>query len=199
MDDLFTTIDLDADRARRAAEREAKGSPGAGMPIILGGETVAVLPPEVPVDAFASLRMLDADISLIIRQSMEAARGSGTAQDTTNLVIDLLSQNPNLPTNALDIIRDVAKGVIGEEGVNNFMAKRPSPQDIATLVKFIIRFYGVTLGESSPSSDSSTDEARTDGADGGTSNGTSSTTSTSTSEASTDAPAIPASSVPVGS
>jgi hypothetical protein len=203
--DDFIGIDLDADRARRTAEREAKAAgSGDGLPIRLGGETVAVLPPEVAVDVFAPLRALDSDISLIIRQTMESAKGNSSAQATTDLVIDLLTQNPALPTTALDIVREAAERLVGAEAVAKFMEARPSAQDVAALLKGVFRFYGLTLGESSPSSDSSTDGQRTGESGGETSPGTSSTTSVSTSEASTPAPVAPAlagssSSAPAGS
>lgn len=195
MDDLFTSIDLDADRARRAAEREAKGSPSGGVPIILGGETVATLPVEVPVDVFAPIRGLDQELALIIDRSVKAARGETSQQATTDLVIDLLITNPSLPSNAIDIATQITVNLIGQEGLDALMAHRPSGQDVAVLVKGVFRFYGLSLGESLPSSDSSTGGGTDENA-GETSNGTSSTTSDSTSEESTDVPETTASSAP---
>ena len=92
--------------------------------------------------------------------------------------------------NALDTFRQVAANLLTEDGLAALLANRPSGQDVAFLIKGVFRFYGVTLGEASPSSDSSTGDS------GGTSSGTSSTTSDSTPATSGPTPEIPASSEP---
>ena len=175
-DDLI--LDLDSARQQRAAQREGKKQP---LPIRVGGETIATLPVELPVDVLAPLRNLDGDLTLLMREAVNAQRNGSTAEskmDVTELVIDLLANNPRLPVNALDTFAEVAKGLLGDDGYATLIAQRLSGQDIAFLVKGVFRFYGLTLGEASPSSDSPT------GVSGGTSSGTSSITSDSTPEGS---------------
>lgn len=186
MSDDDLVLDLDANRKQRAAEREGKKQ---DLPIRLGGEVIAILPVELPVDVLAPLRELDGDITLILREAMNSARHGATDEakwNTTELVVDVLASNPALPVQALDVIVKVGKNLLTEEGFDRLVASRPSQQDYAFLVKGVFRFYGLTLGEASPSSDSSTDS-------GGTSNGTSSTTSDSTPEPSGTAPETPTS------
>lgn len=180
MSDDLEVLDLDAERSARAAEREGKGK---ALPIRFGGENIATLPVELPVDVLAPLRNLDGDLTLILRQAMQASRGGANEKfEATELVVDVLASNPALPVTALNTLTQVAKNLLTDEGFDRLMAQRPSAQDFATLVKGVFRFYGLSLGEASPSSDSSTDS-------GTTSPGTSSTTSDSTPEASGTTPA----------
>lgn len=194
MTENLDALDLDFARQQRAAEREGKKK---NLPLRVGGEEIAVLPVELPVDVLAPLRSLDGDLTLLLREAVQSAKrggGSGTVDwDITELVIDLLANNPRLPVNFLDTLRDVAANLLGDEGLAKLLANRPSGQDIAFLVKGVFQFYGVTLGEASPSSDSSTGDS------GGTSNGTSSTTSTSTPDESGETQTTPTSSEPVAS
>jgi hypothetical protein len=166
-------LDLDSERKQRAAQREGAGEP---LPIVLGGEVIATLPSELPVDVLAPLRLLDADLTLILRQAMQASMNQGSVGDVTELVVDVIAQNPALPMTALDTFGEVAKRLLTDEGFAKLLANRPSPQDYAALVKGVFRFYGVTLGEASPSSASPTGDA------GETLSGTSSTNSASTPE-----------------
>jgi hypothetical protein len=190
MIDTFDGLDLDAERAVRAASREGRGQT---YPIRLGGGIVATLPTELPVDVLAPLRALDGDLTLILRQAMEATKGGANARmDATELVVDVLIANPSLPVTAIDIVRDVAVNLLGQEGFAALLAARPSSQDYAALIKGVFRFYGLTLGEALPSSDSSTDV-------GATSSTTSSENLESTPEDSGPPPAHQGSWEPVGS
>lgn len=190
-DENELVLDLDAEREQRAAKREGKAQT---MPIRLGGKVVATLPAELPVEVLEPLRNLDGDLTLIIRQAMQAQKANDetTVQDVTDLVIDVLANNPALPVQALSTVRKVTANLLTEDGLAAFMEQRPSPQDIAALAKGVFRFYGLSLGEASPSSDSSTD-------DGGTSSGTSSTTSGSMPEDSGTTPESEPSLEPAGS
>jgi hypothetical protein len=174
-DDNFEVLDLDAERKTRAAEREGKQRP---LPIRFGGEEIAVLPVELPIDVLAPLRNLDGDLTLILRQAMQARNTGQDTAATTDLVVDVLASNPALPVTALDTITKVARNLFTDEGFERLLAQHPSGQDYAALVKGVFRFYGLSLGEASPSSGSSTDGR------GATSPGTSSTTSASTPDAS---------------
>lgn len=191
MSDDLEVLDLDAERSARAAEREGKAK---ALPIRFGGENIAVLPVEMPVDVLSPLRSLDGDLTLILRQAMQASRGGANEKfEATELVIDVLASNPALPVTALDTLTKVAKGLLTEEGFERLMAQRPSAQDFAALVKGVFRFYGLSLGEASPSSDSPPDDS------GETSPGTSSTTSDSTPEGSGTTPEPTPSLEPAGS
>lgn len=174
-------IDLDKEREARAAAREGRGQ---GMPIILGGKVIATLPSELPIDVLAPLKDIDEALMLLLREAMSMATGADAAQrwQATNLVIDLFSANSRLPVVVLGVVRDIGVNLLGQEGFDAFVAARPSKEDVGALAKAIFNFYGVSLGEPSPSSDSSS-------ADGGTSSTTSSANSTdSMPEASTDVP-----------
>lgn len=191
--DLTAGLDLDAARKQRAAEREGKQQ---DLPITLGGKVIATLPVEIPVDVLAPLRTLDGDLTLLLREAMQMSKQGANERarwDATELVVDLLANNPRLPVSALDTIGQIAENLLTPAGLDALKAERPSPQDYAVLVKGVFRFYGLTLGEASQSSDSSTGDA------GKTSSGTSSTTSGSTPGDSGTTPAPTPSLEPAGS
>jgi len=194
--DFDLSIDLDEERARRAAEREVKADTA---PIKFGGEVVATIPTELPLDVLAPLRRLDEEITLLLRSVMTMMNKSREEQerwDATSLVVDILAVNPSLPTTVVDVIEDMSKRLLGEDGLERLMAKRPTNADMAFLAKRLLNFYGFSLGESRPSSPSSGEEGQ---ADSTTSALTSSTTTESTPEASGQPPVAPASSEPAAS
>lgn len=182
LDDL---LDLDADRQSRAAAREGRNKP---MRIRFGGEQIAALPVEMPLDVLSPLREIDDDLALMVRAVMQAMRAQGedvtSMAQATELVVDLLVSNPNLPTTLLNVAAKVGRGLLGDQGYEKYMAQRPSREDIGALVKGVFKFYGLTLGESSAPSDSPGDG-------GATSNTTSDQNSESTPAASTQTPATP--------
>lgn len=164
-------LDLDAERKRRAAQREGQK---ADQPIIVGGQTIAILPVELPIDVLAPIRDMDEDITLLLRSVVKAAQTESGRADAQALFLDLLAANPTLPQNLLDTIQKIARNLLTDAGYQALVAAHPTREDLAYLAGGIMKFYGLTLGESSPSSDSDTG--------GGT---TSSTTSPTTSEGST--------------
>lgn len=185
-------IDLDKERAARAAAREAKGQE---FPIRLGGQVVATLPAELPLDALAPLRDLDSDITLLLRTAMRAARGGTEGQErweATELVVDLLAANPALPLAVIDTVTAITRNLVGDDGYAALVEARLSREDVAALAKGVFRFYGLSLGESSAPS------ASPEGS-GTTSPGTSSTTSDSTPEVSGSDQETKGSLEPVGS
>lgn len=181
----FLVIDLDAERKQRAAAREGRGD---GLPVRIGGEVIATLPVELPIDVLEPLRSLDSDLTLILRSAMQAVKGGDrNAQiEAGELVIDVLAANPALPVQVLDTVTEVAKNLLTGPGFTALMAARPSREDIAAFAKGVFRFYGVSLGESSAPNDSSEGS-------GETSSTTSGPTSESTPETSTPpvAPSTP--------
>lgn len=187
----FEGFDLDAERQSRTAQREGAKQP---FPIRIGGKVIAVLPVELPLSVITPLRMIDDTIALVLRQAMTLAtnKEAGAKWEASELVIDMLSTSPDLPIKVIEVADQISRNLMTTEGLDAFMAAAPSLQDIAALAKAVFRFYGVSLGEPSPSSESSTD-------DGGTSPTTSSTTSDSTPEASGPGQDLVASSASAGS
>lgn len=192
--DFGLVIDLDEERAQRAEKRSVKAD---RAPIRLGGEVVAYIPTELPMDVLAPLRDLDEEITLLLRSLMTMMNKSREEQerwDATSLIVDILAANPSLPTTIVDVIARMCQALFTEQGFTAFMAKRPTREDMTALAKRLLAFYGFTLGESRPSSPSSGEE----GTDGGTTSALTSpaTTPESTPEASGEPPVAPASSAP---
>jgi hypothetical protein len=163
-------LDLDAAREHRAAKREGQGK---GLPVRIGGEVIATLPVELPIDVFEPLTKIDDALMLLLREAMQIASGPDAAKkwEATSLVVDLLATTSNLPMTVIEVIKGIAVNLLGQEGFNKFMKARPAREDIAEAIKGVFRFYGVSLGEALPSSASSE-------SDGGTSSTTSEPTST---------------------
>ena len=194
--DFNIGIDLDAERDRRSQENEARART---VPIKFGGEVVAHVPTELPLDVLAPLRRLDEEVSLLLR-TVTTAMSSPEARDrwdATSLVIDILAANPKLPTTLIDVLEDMTSRLLTEDGRKALMAHRPTMPDLVFLGRGLLGLYGLNLGESQPSSDSRTEEAK----DAGTTSTPTlpTTTQDSTSEASGDAPESPASSERVAS
>lgn len=185
-------LDLDAARKARAAAREGRGD---GLPIILGGQTIAVLPAELPLDVLAPLRTIEADITLLVRQVMRSAQSNTDTSQTemVNLIVDLLATNPDLPSALVDITLSVGTGLLGEDGMAALKEQRLTREDAGVLIKGILDHFGVSLGESSEPSESP------EGSPGETSNTTSSTTSDSTPDGSGSEQETPTSLASVGS
>lgn len=167
-------IDLDADRERRASQRETGDD---GLPIKMGGKVVATLPPEFPLDVLEPLRTIDQDITLVIRQAFQMQQGNDPMA-AASLLVDLLASNPNLPSQLLDVLNESATRLLGADGMAALKDFKPSGPDIAALARGVSRYYGFSLGESSESSDSQE-------TGGETSKRTSRSTTKSTSAAST--------------
>jgi hypothetical protein len=162
----------------RAAQQEGKQTT---LEIGLDGVVFAELPAEWPLDVLSPLRQIDETIALLIRQALSLVQSNDRDNQmaATQLVVDLIASNPNLPTTVLDVIHEIGRNLLGDDGYGKLLAARPSKEDAAALAKAIFEFYGVGLGESLPSNDSST-------SDGGTLKQISSDTSTSTPEDSGD-------------
>jgi hypothetical protein len=173
-------LDLDQARNMRAAAREGRNKP---LPIRIGGEEIATLPVEFPIDVLEPLTDVADDLMVVVSHVMSMMREQNKPEaqamlEATNLVIDVLAGSPDLPTKFVGVIKTVGQRLLGEDGARRFMAARPSKDDVAAFAKGVMQYYGVSLGEVLRSSDSST-------SDGQTSSTTSKPTSTdSTPEAS---------------
>lgn len=186
MSNEIEVLDLDLAREQRAAQREGHGD---GLPIRIGGKIIATCPAELPIDVFAPLAQIDEALMLLLHEAMQMTTGSDAAAkwESTDMVVGLLASTPRLPVQVIEVAKGIGENLLGVEGFSLFLAARPSKEDIGELVKRILRFYGVSLGEALPSSDSSE-------TGGGTSSTTSSENSTSTPEESSEPPETPDSS-----
>lgn len=186
MNDELEVIDLDLAREQRAAQREGQSK---GLPIKIGGEVIATLPVEMPINVFAPLSQIDEALMLLLHEAMKMGSGSDAAAkwEATDLVIGLLASTPRLPVQVIEVAKGIGENLLTPTGFAKFLAAEPSKEDIGELGKRILRFYGVSLGEALPSSDSSE-------TGGGTSSTTSSENSTSTPEESSGIQDTPTSS-----
>jgi len=180
-------IDLNAERAARAAKRE-----GAGEHVTVPfGDAEYVLPVELPATVVDHLLDPEVEIAQLIIAALRAFR-DGTAGDSAAAVIaEILTERPELPLGFVRAVLGAVEQLFGTEQWAAFQAQDPSAQDLLALIKGLIRVYGTGLGEAFGSSASST-------SGGTTSKPTSSGSTTSTSEASGDDPETPTSLASVG-
>lgn len=174
-------LELDLDQGR-AASNEHKPKR-----IRVGGKLID-LPQELPIDVFEPLLDVDADVSLLFRQALDARETAGDNQmGLVSAVIDMLVVNPQLPKQLVEAVKEMARRLVGDEGYADLAAARLSTAEAGKIAKFLGRAYGVSLGEASPSSGSAEEGS------GATSQLTSSGATDSTPEASGTAPATQAS------
>lgn len=147
-DDLDFELDLDGQRSARA---ELTRTPA----LKVNGERIE-LPAELPLDVLEPLTKVNIDVSLLIRQVLDA-RGTGEAanEELLGAVVDMLIVNPSLPVEVVDAVREMSRRLLGAEGYAALVAFRPTVKDVGSIAKYVIRQYGIRLGEASPSSDSS--------------------------------------------
>lgn len=153
-----SVLDLDAGRAERAKARAARNEArGDTLPIRLGGKVVATLPAEFAIDVLTPLTELDVDLAFVIKAVTQAAGAVERDEQVAgmNLLVNVLAANPALPSGILNAVQDIGKRLLGEDGYAALVAWRPSREDIAALAKGILSWYGVSLGEASPSPTSS--------------------------------------------
>lgn len=168
-------FDLDLDAARSAASEAHQHKPA----IKVGGQRIE-LPEELPLDVLQPLLHLDVDLSILLRQALDARR-AGSNDDAISAVVDMLVMNKSLPQDIVTAATTMARRLVGDEGYERLVAARLTLPEIGRLAKYLGRRYGVGLGEASPSSGSSEGT-------GTTSSPTSSPGITSTSEGSGSAP-----------
>lgn len=150
----YDELDLDARRASRATRRREAGR----KPLVLtfGGSSYP-LPPELPVHVFAPLRDVSADLGLLLRAAADAAGPDGRA-DAASTLLSVFAANENLAPALLAALERCARNLAGDEAYDALMAWGPSAEDLAEIGRGVLTRYGVSLGESSPSSPSSTSE-----------------------------------------
>ncbi|WP_433541989.1 hypothetical protein ACQP10_38200 (plasmid) [Streptosporangium sandarakinum] len=188
-------LDLDAERNERMeAARAARGEEAGPEPVRLGGQVIALLPAELPIDVLEPITRVKVDTALLFRSVMDAYKSRDEAESTAALVdmlVDLVIMNPDLPAELVEAVKEMGRRILGADGYEKFVAARPSLQDGGALIKGLAKKYSMSSGKSSPSS------ATLSG--GTTSTPISATTSESTSTASGGDPVTPVSSEPDGS
>lgn len=177
-----------SERAKaRAAAREGAGET---LPVRLGGQVIAVLPSEFPLTVLEPLTGLNVDVAYVIRAASQV-----TAQDQRQagfqLMVDVLAANPHLPVEIIAAVKEMGRRLLGQDGYDALVAAGVTGWDVRDLVKGVLGWYGMSLGESSPSTPSSVNG-------GETSNQTSNGTTASMPAPSGPPPAAPDGSVPAG-
>jgi hypothetical protein len=160
-------IDLDAERVAR---REAN----AKHPRLRLDGTTYDLPVEFPLDVLSPILDVKIDLALVahlLNQAMSA--NTEDQRNAVSIILDILVTNPDLPIEAIDAGKTVARNLLGDDAYAALVRIRPSREDLSVLVRGVMRAYGVSLGEASRSADSSE-------SDGATSSETSTDTTDST-------------------
>lgn len=184
---------LDAKRLQRAQARAAKREGhGETLPIVFGGETIAVLAAEFPIDVLEPVQDINLDIALLLQQAVANANATEAGRANMELIVNILAANPDLPRELVGAVKEIGLRLLGPDGYSALCAGRPTPWDVAALVGDLFSWYGLTLGEALRSSTSSP-------TDGGTSNTIASSTSGSTPVESGNGLASPVSSDSLGS
>jgi hypothetical protein len=158
MSDGFNLRARRAERAAtRAAWREGKWAGLERLPLELGDHTV-LLGPEFPLDVLAPLQEMDIDMGLVLRQALQiaTAQDARAQLDDVSFLVNLIASNPKLPTELITAIKKITQELLGAEGYAALVAERPSPWDLGELVKELMGWYGIGLGESRRSSTPST-------------------------------------------
>ncbi|MFD9948749.1 hypothetical protein ACFWYW_47140 [Nonomuraea sp. NPDC059023] len=147
---------MDLDAARRA-RTTTKGDP---EPLVLGGQTICMLPTELSLDVLEPLTAVNVDIALLIRNVIDAFKSDNAEESGLKLldaVVDLVVLNPKLPAELVAAAKEMLRRLLQDDGYEAFVAERPSKEDVAELVRGLFRKYGWGLGESKPSSAGSSD------------------------------------------
>lgn len=154
------TIDLGRRRAERAKARAAKREGrGETLDIRDGDLMIATLGAEFPLDIVEPLVDVNLDIALVVEQAIQVASADSQAQQmaSLDLIAQILAANPNLFRELIDAVKEMGRRLFGAEGYAALVATRPTPWDVVDMIKDLMSWYGVSLGESSPLSTSSSD------------------------------------------
>lgn len=158
--ELDEAFGLDID-SLRAAKREARQqAPG----VTIGGRRLD-LPIELPADVLEPLTTLNMDVSVLIRQALDA-RDTGGGDEASNLklmgaVVDMIVVNPSLPRDLVEAVKEMGRRLFGGEGYTYLVAQRLTLPELGLIAKYVLGQYGVSLGESFGSSSSSAEAGTT--------------------------------------
>lgn len=156
-------LDLDVARADRAKARAAARE-GAGdtLAVRFGGKQIAELPAEFPLTVLEPLTAVNVDIAYVIRAASQVTAGKGDQRQAgLQLLIDVMAANPHLPVEIIDAVKEMGRRLLSEDGYTALVAQRPTWLDIRDLVKGVLGWYGMSLGEASPASASSPTDGET--------------------------------------
>ncbi|HEY1668510.1 MAG TPA: hypothetical protein VGG54_22695 [Trebonia sp.] len=148
------SLDLDAARADRARARAARQEGrGETLPIVIEGATITELPSEFPLTVLEPLTGVDVDLALIIRSVIQAAKANARDQQlaAAELLVNVLAANPQLFAQIIEAAKEMGRRLLGADGYAALVAWGPSWWDVADLAKGLMAWYGMSLGESSPS------------------------------------------------
>lgn len=154
------TIDLEQRRQQRAKARAAKREGrGETLTIKYGDVVIAVLEPEFAVDVLEPLMDVNLDIALVIEQALEMITADTAQQQAASmdLIAKILGANPHLFKELTGAIKEMGRRLFTPDGYIALVSIRPTPWDIVDLIRDMMSWYGVGLGESSPSSTSLND------------------------------------------
>lgn len=186
-------FDLAERRAERVAARAARREGRGETTTLRFGACDVLLGAEFPLDVLAPFAEVNVDLPLLIRKAIDAtsATDSAAQADTFDTIVSILASNPDLPREVIEAVKECGRRLLGEDGYAALVAERPTPWDVGDLVKYLLGWFGVSLGESS--------SASTPSADGATSKPTSSATTDLTLELPGDGRTPPGSSGFAGS
>lgn len=154
------TIDLEQRRQQRAKARAAKNEArGETLTITCGDRVIAVLQPEFPIDVLEPLMDVNLDIALVIEQALELVSADNAQQQAASmdLIAKILGANPHLFRELIDAIKEMGRRLFGADGYAGLVEMRLTPWDVVDLLRDMLSWYGVGLGESSSPSASTTD------------------------------------------
>jgi hypothetical protein len=145
-------LDLDVAREERAKARAAaREGAGATLPVRLGGQEIAVLPAEFPLTVLEPLTLLNVDIAYLVRAAAQVTAGGEARQAGLALLVDVLAANPHLPLEVIAAVKEMGRRLLGQDGYDALAAAGVTWWDARDLIKGVLGWYGVSLGESSPS------------------------------------------------
>lgn len=155
---MTNVLDLDAARDARAQARAEHTGP---VELRFGGEVIAELPAELPVEVLEPLMSVDLDLAALAREALDAMNSSDADAQSkaVELVIDLIVANPRLPQDLIRAGQEMGRRLLTEDGYARFVARRPSLQDVNELAKQLVKRYarlGESLRSSTPAADGTT-------------------------------------------
>lgn len=143
--DPVVLVDLDA------ARREAQVPDGITVRFAM---TNFVLPAELPIQVVDPFLADELDLVGVVRDFM-----ADTGADDEFL--DVILEHEKLPKAFVNAVHDCLRILFGDDQYEQFIAARPSLQDLVRLVRALIPLYGVGLGELFSSATSSGDGGAT--------------------------------------
>ena len=150
--------------------------------ITAGDDHIASLPPELPLSVLAPFRSLTSEAIFLASEVFGQMQDGKKGEDIIPGVLRFLVGYPDLPDKILAVLREAAVNLLGEEGYDRLMGYNLSGPDVIDLIRDVVDWFGVEVGEASGSSDSSTDSGTTSTTTSAVTSGSTSATPSETSE-----------------